>query len=229
MFNCPLSSQKAIRIIEQLNLTKNNYIVDIGCGEGELLISIAERYNYIAGIGIDNNSNSISIANQKAKTRISNELISFVCQDAKLFDWKARKTDLIISIGSEFILGGYRPTLKLCFDLLVTRAKLLLGTVFWKQEPSIEYLKLMEGENTYFDLLTTVNIAIEEGFTPIYICRSDRDEWDDFESRYAAELYLEAIQNADKKAFEKVQSWQRGYLKWGSDTMGFVFLLLQKL
>jgi cyclopropane fatty-acyl-phospholipid synthase-like methyltransferase len=227
LFNCPLSFEKASRLVEQLNLTSDSYIVDVGCGEGEFLIQVAEQYN-ITGIGIDNNSNLIDAADQKAKTRISSQSISFVYQDAQKFDWTVRKADLIISIGSEFVLGGYRQALQLFSDCLATARKVLLGTVFWKQEPSIEYLRLMGEENPHFNFLTTVNIAIEEGFIPLYLCRSNQDEWDDFESRHAQKRYLAAIQNADEEAFEQIQSWQRGYLRWGSDTMGFVFLLLQK-
>jgi hypothetical protein len=125
-------------------------------------------------------------------------------------------------------LGGYRQALQLFSHHLLNSGALLFGTVFWKQEPMLEYLELMGGENPHFDYLTTVDIAIEEGFIPLYLCRSNEDEWDDFESRHAQKRYLAAMKSVDEIAFEQIQNWQRGYLRWGSNTMGFGFFLFQK-
>jgi hypothetical protein len=80
------------------------------------------------------------------------------------------------------------------------------------------------GENSHFDYLTTVDIAIEEDFIPLYLCRSNQDEWDDFESRHTQQLYLQALESADEEAFDRMPNWQRGYLKWGIDPMGFCFI-----
>lgn len=54
MFNCPLGVERASRLIEQLNLESHDRVLDIGCGEGEFLTRIAERYD-ITGIGVDLN------------------------------------------------------------------------------------------------------------------------------------------------------------------------------
>lgn len=227
MFNCPLSTEKADRLIEQLKLDYNCYVLDIGCGEGEFLIRVAEQYS-VTGVGFDRNLELITLAQQKAEKRIPSKTVSFACQDAQLFNWEAHEPNLIVCIGSEFIVGGYRQALQLFSHHLVNSGVLLIGTVFWKQEPLPEYLSLMGGENPHFDYMTTVDMAIEEGFIPLYLCQSSEDEWDDFESRHAQKRYLAAIQNADETVFKWIQSWQRGYLRWGRNTMGFGFLLLQK-
>lgn len=176
MLNCPLSTEKADRLVKQLELTNGCYVVDIGCGEGEFLIRVAEQYD-VAGVGLYNNSDLIELANRKVKERISSNSVSvsFVCQDARSFNWN-RHTDLMICLGSEFILGGYRQALPCLSHCLVDEGMLLVGTIFWQQEPYSEYLSLMGGENVHFDYLTTVDIAIEEGFVPLYLCRSNEDE-----------------------------------------------------
>lgn len=227
MFNCPLSAEKASRLIEQLHLDQTSHVVDIGCGEGELLIHVAERYG-ITGVGIDLRPDLITLAKQQAATRLPDNLLFFLCQDAQHFDWSTHRTNLIICIGSEFIFGGCRQALQLFSQQLTSTGKVLIGTVFWQQEPSPEYLQIMGGENPHFDYLTTVDIAIEEEFVPLYVCRSNEDEWDDFESRYTQKGYLKALDHADQEAFDQTQKWQRGYLRWGHATMGFAFLLLQK-
>lgn len=227
MFNCPLSPEKANRLIEQLQLVGDCHVTDVGCGEGEFLVQVAERYK-ITGIGLDKNSGCTEQANEKVKARLAGKDVSFICQDAKSFTWETHKFNLMICIGSEFILGGYRQTLQCCSQSLIEGGKLLIGTVFWKQVPVPEYLSLMGGENPHFDYLTTIEIALEFGFIPLYLCQSNEDEWDDFESRHAQKHYLSALQNSDEEAFERLCNWQRGYLKWGRETMGFGFFLLQK-
>jgi cyclopropane fatty-acyl-phospholipid synthase-like methyltransferase len=227
LFNCPLSPEKADKLVEHLALNRDSYAIDVGCGEGEFFIRVAERYK-IVGIGLDKNSDLIEVANNKVKTRIPSQDVSFVCQDAKSFAWENQKADLIICIGSEFIFGGYRQALQCLSNSLIDSGKLLIGTVFWKKEPDSEYLSLMNGENPHFDYLTTVEIGIEQGFIPLYLCRSNDDEWDDFESQHAQKQYLAALHNGSKQAFERIQRWQRGYLRWGHETMGFVFVLFQK-
>ncbi|MEM8544162.1 MAG: class I SAM-dependent methyltransferase [Cyanobacteria bacterium P01_H01_bin.119] len=229
MFNCPLSTEKASRLIEQLHLGEyRNRVLDIGCGEGEFLIRVAERYN-VTGIGIDHNLDLTVRAEQKAQERGLSENLSFICQDAQSFAWETHKANLIICIGSEFILGGYRQALRLFSHHLTSSEAVLLGTVYWKQDPVPEYLDLMGGENPHFDYLTTVDIAIKEGFIPLYLCRSNQDEWDDFESRHSQKRYQAALKNTDEAALKHAQEWQRGYLKWGNQTMGFGFFLLQKI
>ncbi len=227
MFNCPLSIEKANRLIQQIELPNNSYVIDVGCGEGDFLIQFLKQYQ-VTAIGIDNKPDCIKLANENKKSEVLDKNISFICQDARLFDWAAREADLIIAIGSEFIFGGYRQTLEYFSTFLNDRGKLLIGTVFWKQEPPTEYLSLMGGENPHFDYFTTVDIAVQERFIPLYSCRSNQDEWDDFEGRFAKKRYIEAIKSNDEAAFEQTCKWQQGYLKWGIETMGFGFFLLQK-
>lgn len=227
MFNCPLSINKADNLIEHLVLKDGYRVLDVGCGEGEFLIRVAERYQF-TGVGLDCSPDCIAIANEKARVRVPHGDISFICQDARSLDWKDSKVDIIFCIGSEFILGGYRSMLQHCSEVLTDVGKLLVGTIFWEKEPAAEYLELMNGENPHFNYLTTVDIAVEERFMPLYLCRSNADEWDDFESRHAQKRYLTTMQTGDQVALKRIYNWQRGYLKWGRETMGFGFLLLQK-
>ena len=152
MFNCPLGVERASRLIEQLNLESHDRVLDIGCGEGEFLTRIAERYD-IAGTGVDHNLDLITRAEQKAKEKGLSKTLSFVCQDACSLNWETHKANLIICIGSEFILGGYRQALQLFFQQLLSSESVLIGTVYWKQDPVPEYLDLMGGENSHFDYL----------------------------------------------------------------------------
>ena len=230
LFNSPLHASKADRIIEQLRLKPSSYVLDAGCGDGEFLVRVAERYD-IKGVGVDHNEHLIERAITKASQRTKPGSIVFLAENAAMISGQNRVYDLIICIGSEFIFGGYETALTKLKLSLAPNGLLLMGTIFWKQKPTDEYLQLMGGENPHFDHKTTVEKAIEQGFTPLYICRSNDDEWDDFESSVSQRKYLEVLKqfpSAETTAqIEKVRQWQSGYLKWGIDTMGFGFYLLR--
>jgi cyclopropane fatty-acyl-phospholipid synthase-like methyltransferase len=229
LFNSPLHTVKADHIIEQFNLKPGSYVLDAGCGEGEFLIRVAERYE-IKGFGVDINKFLIDRAQDKANTRIKAGNVVFTAQDAPNYLNEKKLFDLIICMGSDSIFGGYEAAIQKLKLSLVPNGLLFIGTIFWKQKPADEYLQLMGGENPYFDHANTIDKAIKQGFIPLYICRSNDDEWDDFESSTSQRKYLEAIKQPSTleaaKQIEKVMAWQKGYLKWGIDTMGFGFYLL---
>ncbi len=232
LFNSPLSTSKADRIIEQFNLKSRSRVLDAGCGEGEFLVRVSERYE-IRGFGFDLNPLAIKTAQAKAKQRVKAGHVSFSTQDATEFFSENQAYDLIICIGAEFIFGGYAAALHKLRTVLAPNGLLLMGTVFWKQEPAPEYLQLMGGENPHFDHASTVALASQQNFLPLYICRSSDDEWDDFESSVSQRKYLEALHQLSApdaaQQMEKVKQWQMGYLRWGMNTMGFGFYLLRSV
>ncbi|HWQ47233.1 MAG TPA: class I SAM-dependent methyltransferase [Longilinea sp.] len=231
LFNCPLSVSKAVRIIEQFDLKPHSQVLDAGCGDGEFLTRVAERYQ-INGFGFDLNQSLIEKAHAKANSRVKSGKVVFKAQAAADFSAQTGFYDLIICIGSEFIFGGYEGALKTLKPYLSKNGLLLIGTIFWKKEPLEEYLQLMDGENPYFDHAATVDKAVQNGFIPLYVCRSNADEWDDFESSVSRRKYLEILDqpaNAETtEKIEKIRMWQSGYIRWGIDTMGFGFYLLRK-
>ncbi|MEM7331218.1 MAG: class I SAM-dependent methyltransferase [Chloroflexota bacterium] len=232
LFNSPLHETKANRLIEQFNLKPNSSVLEIGCGDGEFLVRVAEKYK-IDGLGIDANEQLIEKAQNKSNQRLKLSNLQFLTQDATTFSSERRVYDLIICIGSEFIFGGYEAALKKLKLLLTEDGLLLMGTIFWKQQPADEYLQLMGNKNPHFNHLSTVEKAVHQGFIPLYICRSNDDEWDDFESSFTQRNYLDALKSSSSdgraKQIEDLFKWQSGYLKWGTNTMGFGYYLFRNL
>lgn len=228
LFNCPLHFEKADRLIAQLGLELGGRVADVGCGNGEFLIRVAEQYE-ISGVGFDNNPELIQEANAAAEARKKSASVSFQTRDLSVYEWDGDKFEAIVCIGAEFIFGGYEAMLRTLSSALKTNGRLLVGTIFWKKEPSFEYLQLMNGENSHFDHATTVEIARKHGFVPLYVCRSSDDEWDEFESRVSQKRYLEALlQPKIEEKLSRIEKWQNGYLRWGTATMGFGFYILHK-
>lgn len=227
-FNAPLSHQRADNLIQSLDLSVSSHVLDIGCGHGQLLQRIALQYQ-IHGVGVDSNADVIRQANDEWATQTSKSEIQFVDTDAVDYVQTMSPVDAIICIGAEYILGGYTDLLRLAKQKLNPVGKLLAGLVYWKQPPAIDYLKStgMENDTPYFDLFTTVNLAREQGYIPLEVHRSNDDEWDEFENSTARQRYETAMQSGDTELHQKTWQWQSGYLKWGMDTMGFCYLILQ--
>jgi cyclopropane fatty-acyl-phospholipid synthase-like methyltransferase len=223
VFNSPMSADRADYLIDALDLTRLNQVVEPGCGDGAFLRRAASRTR-ITATGIDNDATLIEEANALWSSQSSSSKLKFVCDDAVTYLESMSSVDVMVCIGAEYIFGGYAGLLKAAKEHLKRGGRLLVGTIYWKQPPSAEYLALMDGENPNFDLPTTVEMAYEMGFLPLEVHRSNHDEWDAFESSHTRSRYLEA---ADESSRKEAWDWQRGYLKWGMDTMGFCFLVLQ--
>ena len=232
LFNSPLHIDKADRLIRQFNLEPGSRVLDAGCGEGEFLVRVAEHYD-ITGLGFDLNSDAIEKAQVKASQRVKAGSVTFAVQDAAAVSEQGEVYDLAICIGAEFIYGGYAAALQHLKSALAPNGLLLMGTIYWKHEPTPEYLQLMGGANPYFSHAATVDLATQQGFLPLYVCRSSDDEWDDFESVVSRRKYLETLNPSSspdaEKSMEKIKQWQNGHLKWGVSTMGFGFYLLRVL
>ncbi|MBZ0294045.1 MAG: class I SAM-dependent methyltransferase [Anaerolineae bacterium] len=228
MFNAPMSLSRADDLIKALDLPPRSTVVDLGCGDGTFLCRLAAQTS-IAAVGIDNDDTLIRQARKQWTNRISASEVKFIDGDAAHYFTEMAPVDAIICIGAEFIFGGYRELLEGAVQRLNPNGRMLLGTLYWKQDPPADYLALMGGENPHVDLSTTVTATYETGFMPLAIHRSNADEWDAFESHHARKRYLSAVESGQPDMRERAWQWQSGYLKWGMSTMGFCFLILQKI
>lgn len=228
MFNAPLSQDRAQHLITSLELSTGASVVDLGCGNGLFLETLALQHP-IKGVGIDKDSDLIQNAKDKWGQQTSKSDLQFVCADVNDYIGDMPASDVIICIGAEYMFGGYRELLQQAKQHLKPNGILLIGTIYWKQTPADEYLAIMGGKNPNFDLYTTVQLAYDAGFIPLDVQRSNDDEWDTFESRSSRKHYQTAIKNNDTVLRQQTWDWQAGYLKWGMTTMGFCYLILQKI
>jgi len=221
MFNAPLSLERADYLISLFDLAESATVLDIGCGNGAFLQRVAQA-KPIMGVGIDTNADLIASANATWSNITSDSTLEFYVKDANDYVQDMSSVDLIICIGAEYALGGYRQLLETAKSKLNAGGQLLVGTIYWKQRPNVEYLKLMNGENHHFNLHDTVQMAYQMGYIPLDVGRSNDDEWDRFESRSNRRHY----QNGND--WDRHWQWQSGYLRWGVTTMGFCYALLKK-
>ena len=73
------------RMLELAEVTRDDVVYDLGCGDGRIVITAAERFG-ARGVGIDYDPERIAEANANAARRGVQDLVTFVRQDAMQAD-----------------------------------------------------------------------------------------------------------------------------------------------
>ena len=69
------------RMLELAEVTRDDVVYDLGCGDGRIVITAAERFG-ARGVGIDYDPECIAEANANAARRGVQDLVTFIRQDA---------------------------------------------------------------------------------------------------------------------------------------------------
>ena len=81
----PTPYQVVDRMLELAQITENDVVYDLGCGDGRIVIAAAELYG-ARGVGIDYDPERIAEARANAKRRGVGDLVTFIEQDAMQAD-----------------------------------------------------------------------------------------------------------------------------------------------
>lgn len=229
-FANPLSEAKIDRLLTLLDLPPEAQVLDVGCGNAELLIRLIERYA-IVGVGIDPNAEALDEGRRRAQGRIPEERLQLHTIPAA--DFQPQRTfDAALCIGASHAYGGYPQTLAALQTLVRPGGQILIGEGYWKRNPDPEYLALLGAEP---DELTghadNVSRAVAAGLTLLYSVTSSAEDWDHYEGLYssAVERFVAAHPD-DPESLEfaaYIRRWYAGYLRWGRDTLGFGLYLFQ--
>jgi cyclopropane fatty-acyl-phospholipid synthase-like methyltransferase len=228
----PVSGAKIDRTIGLLDLAAGQSVLDVGCGKGELLVRIVERYR-VRAIGVDLNSHFLGEARARAATRAPGADLTFLQMDFGDFKAEPGSFDVVACLGATHALGSYRKTLASLPALLRPGGLLLAGEAYWRKDPSPEYLAALDAKKE--DLATHAgNVAIgkEVGLVALYSVASTDDEWDHYEGLYARTVERFAAAYPDDPDCEamrdRIRRWTEIYFTWGRDTLGFGLYLFQK-
>lgn len=236
IFNSPISSDKADRLIQLLDISNDGRVLDVGCGSGEFLIRLIEA-TAVHGLGIDVNSVLISAARQTASSRIPAASYEFRVADIAQESLDDGSFDLAICLGSTHAFGkgeaAYPHTIRRLLQLVRPGGQLLIGEGYWKQTPAAAYLQLIgDPVGIYHDHMTNITFAEKQGLITLYAAVSNEDEWDDFEWSHRMRIERQAaLHPNDPVVMERLKrsrEWRDGYLRWGRSTMGFGFYLFLK-
>lgn len=236
LWNGPISEAKMAKYIEFLELQTEQRVFDVGCGCGELLIRLWERFQ-IQGTGIDASSEQIAEARKRAEDRGTGSAIRFVEANAQSFPVAPESFDLAMCMGASHAYGlgrdAYRNAIEQMIPLVVPGGLLLIAEGYLKQKASPEYRKFL-GDSIPDEMTHAANVETGKqlGLIPAAAWTSNEDEWDDFEWSYQRNIERSvAARSAEEELKTKLvqrREWMDAYLKWGRDTLGYGVYLFQK-
>jgi len=234
-FNCPLSPDKADRLIRLLDPGRGGRVLDAGCGQGEFLIRVIELTG-ASGLGIDTDSGLIVAARKNAEDRVPAGRCEFRKADAKDEVPEDGSFDVATCLGSTHAFGlgeaAYANAISRLSRAVRPGGLILVGEGYWKMPPTPEYLGLIgDPVGIYRDHAANVSFAEARGLVPLYAVVSNEDEWDHFEWTHRMNIECEsALRSGDPDIDAKLRrsrEWRDGYLRWGRSTMGFGFYLFR--
>ncbi|HWG24407.1 methyltransferase [Actinospica sp.] len=229
-FNSPLSDARADRLVADLAAQRPETVTDFGCGWGELLLRILQAAPQARGTGVDVHGPDVQRARRAAVERGLEHRATFVEAPAAEH---LRPVDLVISSGAYQAFGTIPDALKAIRPIVNPGGRLLFGCEVWERTPTSEELAAMWPGTTIEDCLflpDLVDHAVASGFRPLEIGMATRDEWDRFESGFAAGAEEWLLANSDHDEAEAVRArldahrtiWLRG----SRQVMGYAYLTL---
>jgi len=232
-FNNPISEDKLDEIISLLDIKSSDTIVDIGGGNGEVLLKMIQA-SKAKGILIDNNEKLIEACRKKSGSMVEAGQLILMAEDASNYvkTLALESIDCFVCIGSSYALEGYLNFVKVITPYLKPGGFLLLGEEFWAKKPDQEYLDLLGAEESELRYhYENIEAPEKLGLTYLYSHVASEEDWNRFEGVYFLEEELKALKLPEterKEKQEKLRGFRNSQFKFGRSTMGFGLYLFTK-
>ena len=230
----PIGTEQLDEVIEAMNLPAGAHVLDVGCGRGEVLLRIAERWA-ACGTGIDIHEPFVDDARRAAETRIPSGM-RFEVGDAQAMHLEAGRYEMAMAIGASHALGGdWRHALQTLAALVPPRGGLvLLGEGIWREAPSEAYLEALGAtEEELPDHFALVEFAAQEGLDLLASAMTTDEQWEAYEltliengKKWVEAHPDHALAEAMKDYVHSAQDRFHG--PGGRDTLGFGLFLFAR-
>jgi SAM-dependent methyltransferase len=192
-FMAPLSEERADRLVGFLADASPGTVLDIGCGWAALLLRLLERVPEAIGEGVDLDAESITRGQAQAVVSGLTDRVDLRVDDARDL---AGGWDAVICIGASQVWGApveeaeplpYAAALGALRGLVSRGGRVVYGDGIWSRPPTPAATAPLAGRDDEFQTLgAVVDLAVAAGFAPLAVHEASLDEWDVFESGYAA-------------------------------------------
>ena len=227
-FNAPLSDRRAAALVAGLGPLADKRVLDLGCGWAELLLRILAAEPTATGVGIDNDTEAIARARANARQRALADRV-----DLHVGDIAADTTvaDVVITVGASHAWGGTAAMLAAVGAHARAGGVVLVGDGIWSVPPTDAALAALDAApDDFLTFAALVDAAMTAGFRVLAAEEADRDEWDDFESRWCAGRERWLLANPAAPETDEVRAavdrHRAGWLHGYRGVLGFAYLTL---
>jgi SAM-dependent methyltransferase len=212
----PIPAAKLDEIVSLLDLPPRGRVVDLGCGKGDLLARIAQRYD-VDAVGIDRDAQLLAEVPPG---------INVIVADIETWNRGRGAFDLVASVGSPARLASLA-------GLVRAGGLVLYGNGYWRREPSPEYVDALDAtRDELADYAGTIRSGEELGLTPVYAVTAGVDDFDRYEWSWSLNGERYAAAHPDEPGVGEFLEWiragRRRYVELGGrDTLGFGLFLFR--
>ena len=225
----PLSGTTLNEAIDEMRLPAGARALDLGCGKGEALRRVVERYE-AHGIGVELSPFAISEA-RAASMELRKGTLQLVEGDALEYRSDA-PFDVVIALGPGWEHDTFGALIRQVYAHVLPGGLLLLADGFWRSPPTDDYLLLLGATRDEMGSHTeNVRAGIELGLTPLWAATATQRDWDRYEWRYLAAVERWAVEHESdphRAAFlERARAARDRYLGGGREQLGFGIYLFR--
>jgi cyclopropane fatty-acyl-phospholipid synthase-like methyltransferase len=227
-FNSPLSDARAAKLIADLGIASGDFVLDLGCGWGELLLRAVSSEEWCNGTGIDADAEAIERGSLNAADRGLDHRVTLEVGDVSSHDAQA---DVVIAIGVSHAWGGAQPMLAAIKHIVRPGGRVLIGDGIWRRPPTAAALEALDATaDDFVSCAVLVDVALAAGYRVLSVGEANDDEWDDFESRWCSGYERWLLVNPDHPeapaARARVDDHRARWLHGYRGVLGFCYLTL---
>lgn len=217
-------------------------VVEIGCGWGELLLRVVARSTALRGLGADLDESRILQARDRAARRGLSDRVDLLVGDAATS--VEGPADAVVASGVSQVWGAdveegspldYRAALRGLRGLCAPGARVYYAEAIWSVPPTPAATAPLSGrDDEFLALPDLLDLVTAEGFAVVGLGESTLEEWDAFESGFAAgyATWLAAHEADHPRAAEvrdRALTQRAAYVRGYRGVLGYAHLQLLAL
>jgi cyclopropane fatty-acyl-phospholipid synthase-like methyltransferase len=221
----PLSAEQLLAVGDICQLRAGQRHLDLASGKGEMLCQYARGHG-TTGVGVDIHTGCIESARSRALELGVESAVQFVHDNASTYAAEAGSFDIVSCIGATWIGGGLPGTLRLMRPPLRSDGWLLVGELFWAEEPPTAIKQTLGFGDEVVDLGAMLTHFDDAHLDLVEMVIANHDTWD----RYSASQWLNVSRWLDEhpddpeaaevrrtrdKSRRDYLEYERRYLGWG--------------
>lgn len=230
-FSGPYGEPAVAELLAAMTLPDGADVLDVGCGDGELLLRVLFAGAGAAGTGVDPAARGLGLARTRAEELGLADRATFVAAPVAEAALAPAASDLVMCVGATHAFGGTDAALTGCRALARPAGLVLVGEGFWERPPTPAALAALQAEASELGDLAALELQVAAAELTVEWMRvSSQDEWDAYEDAWSGNLEEQAGDFGDQAgAVRRFTAARRaGYRDGYRSVLGFVLLLLRR-